>query len=161
MTAFDALYRRHAPSVRRLAIDASRTAQQADDVVQQTFVRALEQVGSLRDPSRVRPWLYAIARNAACDEHRFSARVELASDPADEVADAASVEQTAEGRELGRALAAALKTMSDRDARAVALAAQFGSNTVEIGTALGIKPVAAKVAVHRARRRLREAVGLA
>jgi RNA polymerase sigma-70 factor, ECF subfamily len=46
------------------------SAQDADDVVQETLLRAWRGRGSLQDPALVRPWLYRIATNASLDELR-------------------------------------------------------------------------------------------
>ena len=48
----------------------------ADDAVQDTFVIAAARLGGLRDPRKLRPWLYAVARNEC---HAGSARPRPAS----------------------------------------------------------------------------------
>ncbi len=55
----------------------------AADAVQDTFVIAAAKAGSLRDPDRLRPWLYAVARNECY--RRLRGRTRLAS--LDEAAD--------------------------------------------------------------------------
>jgi RNA polymerase sigma-70 factor (ECF subfamily) len=68
--AFDALIARwHGPLwryLRRLA-DSSEVA---DDLVQDTWLRVLRGIAGLRDASRLRPWLFGIARRAAMDRLR-------------------------------------------------------------------------------------------
>jgi RNA polymerase sigma-70 factor (ECF subfamily) len=62
--AFDALYRRYARGVH--AVLAARVrADEADDLVQDVFVRAWHARGDLREPDRVGAWLCAIARREA------------------------------------------------------------------------------------------------
>lgn len=56
-----ALYQRHVADVTNLALRLLRDRDQAADVAQDTFVTALETLGDLREPARVRPWLRAIA----------------------------------------------------------------------------------------------------
>src|SRR5262249_37803318 len=54
---------------------------EAEDAVQDTFIVLAERVRQLRDPSRLRPWLYAVARSACL--HRLRARSRVT--PADEL----------------------------------------------------------------------------
>ena len=58
--AEEALYRRHAPSVLRLATRLLRSNQDASDVLQDAFVTAFEDLGSLREPEAFRAWLHRI-----------------------------------------------------------------------------------------------------
>jgi RNA polymerase sigma factor (sigma-70 family) len=70
--AFDALFARwHEPLwryLRRLAgnDDAAR------DLVQETWLRILRGIASLREPAKVRPWLFGIARRVAMDRLRLA-----------------------------------------------------------------------------------------
>jgi RNA polymerase sigma-70 factor (ECF subfamily) len=74
--AFARLYDRHAPVVRALCrqnVPASAGGDaEADDALQETFIRAFRKLDNLEDPEQIRPWLYAIARNV-CSERRRSA----------------------------------------------------------------------------------------
>lgn len=64
--AFRGLYDRHRPAVHRLArAFAALDPDDADDVVQDAFVRAFGAIGKLSRPGRFGPWLLAIARNRA------------------------------------------------------------------------------------------------
>ena len=64
--AEEELYRRYRPSVARLAASFNELdADEADDVVQESFVRAFRALGSLKDPERFSAWLFTIARNRA------------------------------------------------------------------------------------------------
>jgi RNA polymerase sigma-70 factor (ECF subfamily) len=65
-TAFRALYDRNRPAVHRVTRGfASLGPDDADDVVQETFVRAFEHLASLAEPARFGPWILTIARNRA------------------------------------------------------------------------------------------------
>lgn len=64
--AFRALYDRHRPAVHRLALAfAPLDTDDAEDVVQDAFVRAFGAIAMLSQPRRFGPWLLAIARNRA------------------------------------------------------------------------------------------------
>src|SRR6266478_268448 len=64
--AEEELYRRYRPAVTRLAASFSELdSDEADDVVQESFVRAFRALGSLKDRARFGAWLFTIARNRA------------------------------------------------------------------------------------------------
>ncbi len=68
--AFARLYDRHAAVV--LSLCRCRSAGDADDAVQETFLRAYRLLPQLDAPEKLRPWLYAITRRV-CAERRRSA----------------------------------------------------------------------------------------
>ena len=69
--AEEALYRRYQGAVSRLASSFSELdADEADDVVQEAFVRAFRALPSLKDLDRFAPWLFTIARNLVIDLSR-------------------------------------------------------------------------------------------
>jgi RNA polymerase sigma-70 factor (ECF subfamily) len=75
--AFGVLYQRHARYVAGVAYRLLGADAEVDDVVQETFLAALEHLPALRDTGAVRPWLARIAARRVL--HRFSARSRLRS----------------------------------------------------------------------------------
>jgi RNA polymerase sigma-70 factor (ECF subfamily) len=72
--AFDALYERYARPVMTVALSYLRDRRHAEEVVQETFVKAWRAASSL-DPARdIGPWLYVIARRSALDVARRERR---------------------------------------------------------------------------------------
>lgn len=161
VAAFADLYRAHAPAV-AVAVRANLTGSDAvADAVQEAFARALERLDLLRDPTRFRPWILAIARNLAIDEIRHRQRLRGDVAEADEpVSNDASPDTVAELRDLVRTVRGCVAGLSRRDATALVLVSEMGFGPAEVGAALGISTGAAKVAVHRARRRLQAAIEL-
>jgi RNA polymerase sigma-70 factor (ECF subfamily) len=161
-SAFAALYRAHAPAVYRVARERVPVVEAATDVVQETFARALANLDKLREPDRFRPWILSIARHAAIDDRRSRSRLMPLGDesagalPSDE----RGPEEVAELAELAELLDISVGDLSPRDATAVYLVTHLGFSPAEVGAALSISPGAAKVVVHRARRRLRDALAL-
>jgi hypothetical protein len=51
-SAFEALYKRHAPAIRRVVAEAVRGADGVDDAVQEVFVKALDRFATLRQPDQ-------------------------------------------------------------------------------------------------------------
>lgn len=60
----------HAPALARFARQLTGNRADAEDVVQETLVRALERRGELRDPGQLKPWLFAIARTTWLNSRR-------------------------------------------------------------------------------------------
>lgn len=162
VTSFAELYRLHADAVRRVAYRRIGNTDAAADVVQDTFAQALQHLPELRKPDRFRSWLLAIADHAATDQLR--ARRSL--DPLDEsyeelvTATGPGPESLAELKELAEMVEGYVAGLSQRDATAVAMVAHLGFSITQVADALGVTAGAAKVIVHRARRRLRHALTL-
>jgi RNA polymerase sigma-70 factor, ECF subfamily len=72
--AAGAIYDRYAPLVRAVLLDATGSLPDADELLQEVFVRGLTQLGQLRRPDRVGAWLIAIARRQGKDFRRRSGR---------------------------------------------------------------------------------------
>lgn len=160
--AFTELYRAHAGAVRAAVSDRVRQPDLQADAVQEAFARALERLDTLRDPSAFRPWLLSIARHTAVDHVRPYSRVaDLTEEMAVAVPDQEpDPQQWAELHEMAALVRNSFARLSRRDATAVALATHFGLSTDDLAAALGVSPGAAKVALHRARRRLRQGLRL-
>jgi RNA polymerase sigma-70 factor (ECF subfamily) len=132
------------------------------DVVQDTFVRVLRSLPNLQDPTRFRPWVLSIARHLVTDHLRARSRLTVLEDSeAQDLPDRGpSPSSLAELRELTTQVQGCVAGLSRRDATAIALVTQLGFTPEQVAGALGLTPGAAKVLVHRARRRLRHALVL-
>jgi RNA polymerase sigma-70 factor (ECF subfamily) len=71
---FEALALPHLPTLYRLALRLTCRPQDAEDLVQETYIRALRAFPSLRDPSRIRPWLTQILTRLVIDWKRTPER---------------------------------------------------------------------------------------
>jgi RNA polymerase sigma factor (sigma-70 family) len=154
------LYQRHVGAVRTTVAGRVRATDLVEEVTQEAFTRALERLGDLRRPERFRSWLLTIARNSANDRWRLDRR-QRSVDTAELGAlgtPSPGADDEGTRRALSDLLGRGLGHLSPRDARALALVAQHDLGPAEVGAALGLSPGAAKVAVHRARRRLRTAL---
>jgi RNA polymerase sigma-70 factor (ECF subfamily) len=72
--AFDRLYARWSAVVYRYAVHLVGPGPPADDLFQETWMKAIEHQSQLRDPHRFRPWIMRIARNLAFNQARGSRR---------------------------------------------------------------------------------------
>src|SRR4030095_16034062 len=73
--AFAAIYDRYADRLHDFCWSVLRDREKAADATQDAFLVAAERLGQLRDPGRLRPWLYAIARSQALRRVRARSRL--------------------------------------------------------------------------------------
>ena len=160
--AFADLYREHVDAVRRVAYHLVGDSDATADAVQDTFASALQHLDDLREPERFRPWLLAIARHAATDQLRARRRLTALDRTHDDLlaATGPGPESVAEIRELADQVQGCVAGLTKRDAAAVTMVTQLGFTPAQVANALGVTQGAAKVIVHRARRRLRNALTL-
>ena len=71
---FEALALPHLGDLYRLAVKLKGSAQDAEDLVQETYIRALRAFATLRDCGRIRPWLCQILSRLVLDQHRAAPR---------------------------------------------------------------------------------------
>jgi RNA polymerase sigma-70 factor (ECF subfamily) len=71
---FEVLALPHLGHLYRLAVRLKRTTQDAEDLVQETYVKALRAFPTLRDPERIRSWLCQILSRLVYDDHRSEPR---------------------------------------------------------------------------------------
>ena len=162
--AFRALVERHSRSVFRLAYRMTGHEQDAEDVVQESFLRAYRQLPRFESRANFGTWLYRIVANCAVDHmrakqarHDQSRRDSL--DEADAVSSTLpSPERRAASAEIGACVAAALDGLSPLERAAFTLRHYEGRSIDEIGRALGLGTSAAKHSVFRAVRKLRVAL---
>ena len=164
--AFRVLMERHGRAVHRLAFRMTGNEQDAEDVVQECFLRAYRNLEHFEARSQFGSWLYRIAANCAYDALRARARRAARIVP-DTSADDVSAEvpagdpgpdRLAAGVEVRRRVQAALGRMSALERAAFTLRHLDGLSTAEIAQALDLHSEAAKQSVFRAVRKLREAL---
>lgn len=69
---WDELYARHYPELLRYAVGACRSREQAEDLAQEVFLKALQNADIFEDlgPSQRRAWLFRTLKNLMCDKFR-------------------------------------------------------------------------------------------
>ena len=151
MLTFQDLYETYAAEVYRFAYWLAGDGSEAEDITSETFVRAWASNSPIRTGT-LKAYLFTIARNVHLDRRRKRRREvileDVYSDPAPDL------ERQVEGRlELER-VRAFLKTLPEVDRAAFILRVQHELPYAEIARVLGISLSAAKVKVHRIRRKL-------
>lgn len=69
-SALTHIYERYGRAIRNYTLRLLGNAAEADDATQETFLRAFQKIGSLRDESRIESWLYSIASHYCLDTLR-------------------------------------------------------------------------------------------
>lgn len=163
--AFRALVEQHSRSVFRLAYRMTGNEQDAEDVVQESFLRAYRQLGRFESRANFGTWLYRITANCAVDLMRSKqARHDQSrAEPLDEAADQTTSsgpdpERMAGSAEIQRRVAQALEALSPLERAAFTLRHYEGRSIDEISRALGLGTSAAKHSVFRAVKKLRVAL---
>ena len=161
--AFTTLVVRHQASVFRLARLMARTREEAEDVLQQTFLSAWQGASGFRGESSVRTWLLTIARHAALTRRTRVAREPIDPTPIDELGIRAGwggpdPEQLAVAAEQRDRLAVALAALVPDEREILTLRDLEGIPGDEVATMLGLSLAAMKSRLHRARLSLAAAV---
>ena len=128
----------------------------AEDLAQETFVKAFRNLAAFDSKRRLSSWLFRIAHNTGIDALRRSRPVTIdidAGDAAEEPAAPVSADPV-ERRALGRALQTALGRLRPDQRTVVVLRYESGLSFEEIAQVLGIPESTARSHVHRARKEL-------
>jgi RNA polymerase sigma-70 factor (ECF subfamily) len=151
--AFEGLFTRYAGAVKTFLIRACGNPSAAEDLTQVTFLSLVRARERFRPGARVKPWLYAIALNAARDwrRQRRDALTEKGSLPAEVAVETGPAVDPG----LEKAVRRALQGLPDKLREAIVLHRFEGLSFGEISEVLGISPVAVRVRAHRGYEQLR------
>jgi RNA polymerase sigma factor (sigma-70 family) len=160
--AFAAIYDRYAGRLHDFLWWVLQDREEAADVLHDTFLVAGSRLHQLRDPAKLRPWLFAIARHQALRTRRRRSREEPLGDTevtstADEPGEAAAA--AAAHREVVGLIHEAEKGLSARDRVILDLHLRQGLEGEELGDALGVGADHAYVLVHRLREQVERSLG--
>jgi RNA polymerase sigma-70 factor (ECF subfamily) len=165
--AFRALVERHSRAVFRLALRMTGTAQDAEDVVQETFLKAYRQLSRFESRANFGTWLHRIAVNCSIDLIRRRPHREAAHDATDLEqigADAGgdvtrpSPERLMLSTEVQDRVNGAMSMLSSMERAAFVLRHFEGRSIDEISQSLGLKANATKHSIFRAVRKMRAAL---
>lgn len=161
--AFRLLVERHSHAVFRLAFRITGNEQDAEDAVQEAFLRAFTQLDRFQDRSAFGTWIYRIAANCAVDVLRERARHARRRDDEAGVSesmasDDADPERVTLGREYRRRVEETMGRLSPLERAAFGLRHFEGRSIAEIGELLGLGESAAKHSIFRAVKKIRLAL---
>ena len=153
---FDAIVRAHRLMVYRVALRIVRTHEEADEVTQETFVRAWRAFPGFRGEAKVSTWLVRIAIHAARERRRTPLAV-VPLDDAGRVPDrAAGPDAISEGRQDRARLRAAVRSLPPRQREVVALKVFSDMTHEEVAKTLDLTVGAVKAHLHQAVANLRK-----
>lgn len=165
--AFRALVERHSQSVFRLAFRMTGNEQDAEDLVQETFLRAYKQLHRFDGRASFGTWIYRICANCSLDLIRArKGRKEQQTSTDDETLNwldriatrEPSPERLTQSGQLASLLESALKRLTEMERAAFVLRHYEGCAIEEIARTLGVETNAAKHSVFRAVQKLRRAM---
>lgn len=166
--AFRALVERHSRAVYRVALRMTGSAPDAEDVVQETFLKAYRQLARFESRANFGTWLHRIAVNCSIDLIRSRPYRETGHDDADlehfgatiETTDATgtSPERLMLSHEVQQRIGDAMGGLSRMERAAFMLRHFEGRSIDEISQSLGLKTNATKHSIFRAVRKVRAAL---
>ena len=137
----------------------------AADMVQDVFCIAAERLNQLRDPNRLKPWLYAVLRNEVyrrTKKRKRSTPTDFQSATVPDVV--AAFDPNAEGAtasfdELAELVRSAAAGLDERDRLVLELSVRQGLTGTDLADALGVSPEQSYSLVHRMRDRVEKSLG--
>ncbi len=159
-------YDQYAPGLHAYCQSMLSRPADAADAVQDTFVVAAAKLGRLRDPGRLRPWLFAVARNE-CRHQLDGPRVSrpAADDDMTMISDRIRVSHPGQpsGQPSGQPgqqelVSSALATLGREDQEIIELTVLHELSGADLADVLGVPPNQAQLLASRARTRLDSAL---
>jgi len=152
------LFERHNRSVFQYCRQMTRDTEQAEDLVQEIFLKLLRRAGSFRRQGSFKAWMFNIARNLTLDQLRKTKRRSdlLPMDGTTEAdpVDYRSAEVAAASSQTMNVLTAALANLPVAVQEIIWLGRFEFDSYEELGQALGCKAATARVRMHRAMQQL-------
>ncbi|MER5422764.1 RNA polymerase sigma factor [Streptosporangium roseum] len=149
---FEALYLACYPAVHRYALRRTDSVDDVADVIAETFLTAWRRLDDVPEGDATVLWLYGAARRVLANHRRGqSRRTALASRLRDELA---AGQETAPADPRADVVRAAFATLAPADREVLALACWEELTGPQIATVLGCSSTAARLRLHRARKRL-------
>ncbi len=155
---FDALYRAYADRLFGYSVSLVKDRDTAADVVHEALLKAVANIGKLRDPSKLRPWVFAITRNEAMSALRAGNRWTDDEEAIDMLSVDADVDRAVESQDAQALVRDAMEALSPADRDTLALALRNDLDAQEVALALGANANTARAKISRAKAALTSAV---
>ncbi len=157
--AFAQIYDRYADRLHDFCVGMLRDRDGAADCVQDVFCTAATTLSQLREPDKLRPWLYAIARSQALRRIRDRRRERLCDDLPEAASGEPGPDTLAARSELADLIAQAAGGLSERDRSVLELTYRHGLSGPELAQALGVSQSNANNLVGRVRETIERSLG--
>ncbi len=157
--AFAEIYDRYADKLHDFCIGMLRDRDSAADCVQDGFCIVATSLSGLREPDKLRPWLYSIVRNEAHKRLRELKRERPSEELPDVLSTDASPDTMAHRMQLANLISEAAGGLSERDQAVLELAYRQGLDGPELAMALGVTQTNANTMVGRLRETIERSLG--
>ncbi|MCV7250726.1 MULTISPECIES: RNA polymerase sigma factor [Mycobacteriaceae] len=157
--ALTAIYHRYARRLQDYCAGMVRDHHAAADCVQDVFCTVAVELPKLREPDKLRPWLYAIARRAALRALRERRRESAVGEVPDSAATGPGPFTTTARNELAELITQVSDGLCERDRRVLDLAYRQGLSGPDLAQALGVTNESAKKLLQRLRDTVERSLG--
>ncbi len=157
--AFADIYDRYSDRIYSFLCTVVRNREDAADLLQDTFVTAAARLDQLREPDKLRPWLYAIARHLAMKSLKRSGRLDPLDEDFEPADSSAGPAEVAAQTELAVLFQDAAEGLGAQDRVVLDLHLRQGLEGQELGDALGVTPGHAYVMLSRMRDQVERSLG--
>jgi RNA polymerase sigma factor (sigma-70 family) len=157
---FDLFYSEHLEDLQRFVARRVGDRERAADLTAEIFLAAIDSAHRYRPLGTPRSWLYGIARIVVAEDRRRSARERareerLRGSALLDEEEAELIDRRIDAAARARRLHAAMDRLPEGERAVLELVALDELTVVEAAAAAGVRPVTARVRLHRARRKLR------
>ena len=159
--AFEALYERHKGAIYRTALAVTRDRAAAEEILQDTFLRAFRHIDHVREGAPISPWLHRIAINLSYTWATRQSRWKIALDEAMErlvAKQGSSPERAVEQSELQRLVRDAIDKLEFRQRATIVLFYLEGFSLAEIAEIMDCPVGTVKSRLYYGREKLRQAL---
>jgi RNA polymerase sigma-70 factor (ECF subfamily) len=153
---FEQVYALHRAAILGYALRRTASADDAADVIAETFLTAWRRIDDLPPGEAARPWLYGVARRVLANQRRGERRRSALGERLRSELAAQAVDREPPSGWDGAAVA--FRRLADPDREILALAGWEGLDAGQLAVVLGCSRNAARIRLHRARRRFAEAL---
>ncbi|MEO6605126.1 MAG: sigma-70 family RNA polymerase sigma factor, partial [Aeromicrobium sp.] len=159
--AFAAVFDKYGNKLYDFAYSMLRQREDAADAVADSFVLVAERINQLREPDRLRPWLYAIVRSECLRMLRARKRVDYGGEEQliNMADDALTPDQEAERAAMQKIVWDAAAGLADRDRALLDLHLRQGLEGAELGEAMGVTAANAYTMLNRLRAQVDRSLG--
>ena len=156
--AFRSIVLKYGKVINRLAFRYTSNNQSAEDIAQETFIKAYKAIGNYKFDAKFSTWLYRITTNASIDYLRKNKRHQLDSIEINPEFDNQANKQQAleEKLDMGRQISTALKELTKVERLAFTMKHHQGYSIQETAEVLKINDNACKQTIYRAVQKLRK-----
>ncbi|MEN9804251.1 MAG: hypothetical protein RIS41_1098, partial [Actinomycetota bacterium] len=164
-SALAAIYDRYAAGLYDTAAAMLSDRHDAADMVQDVFCIAAERLSQLREPDRLKPWLYSVLRHEVyrrTKKRKRATPVDFQDERTPDVAsgyDPHAAGEAVAHDELAALVRSAASGLDERDRLVLELSVRQGLSGADLADALGVTPEQSYSLVHRMRDRVEKSLG--